>query len=126
MRAAMEGAGLFRDLASLKSYNDYSGAHDTWTYEACVEADFEADKCAATVADVREMVGGDANIGMKGVRWSEFDRIVAAAMPLAKEEGGKLFEAEILAKAIKSLRTAHVTSVLSTFLSSYSCFRDHR
>ena len=96
VRAAMEEAGLVRDVASVLVF-DVQG---TWTYEACVEADFEADKCAATVADVREMV-----IGMraKGMEWSIFDPIVAAAMPLAKEEGGKLFEAKILAHAIKSL-----------------------
>ena len=99
VRSAMEEAGLFRDMASLKSYNDYSGAHNTWTYAACVAADFEADKCAVTVADVRLKV-----FSVKSVQWSYVDPIVAAAIPLAKEEGGHLFKAKILAEAIKSLK----------------------
>ena len=102
VRAAMEEAGLVRDVASVVVF-DVQG---TWTHEACVEADFEADKCAATVADVREMVRG---MRAKDVQWSFFDRIMAAAIPLAKEEGGHLFKAEILAKAIKSLERPQVS-----------------
>ena len=68
-------------------------------------------KCAATVADVREMV-----IGMraKGMQWSIFDPIVAAAIPLAKEEGGHLFEAKVtIAEAIKRSRMSRGVHVLS-------------
>jgi len=96
VRSAMEEAGLFRDMASLKSYNDYSEALGTWTHDACVAAGFEVDKCAATVADVRLKI-----FSMKGVEWSVFDPIVAAAFVPAQKAGGHLFDAEILADAIK-------------------------
>ena len=96
VRSAMEEAGLVRDVASVVVF-DVQG---TWTHEACDKAGFEVKKCAATVAAVREMVLG---MRAKGVVWSIFDPIVAAAVPLAKEEGGHLFEAEVLAEAIKGL-----------------------